>query len=95
MGDPSIPKEHYEIYAGGQVVQIDNFRSLNVSAGGKTKTSSAGSQDKGFAGALKAFVSAVINGTPPAVDEGELIETSLATLAVLESLRTGKRVDLS
>ncbi|MEK9676862.1 MAG: bi-domain-containing oxidoreductase [Rhodospirillaceae bacterium] len=94
MGDPSVPKELYEIYAGGQVLRLDNFRSLAVSAGGKTTTSTAGSQDKGFAGALKAFVLAVTNGTPPAVDEGELIETSLATLAVLESLRTGERVGL-
>ena len=36
-----------------------------------------------------AFVEAVRGGGPAPVDEAELIETSLATVAILESLQTG------
>ncbi|MBT3910815.1 MAG: hypothetical protein HOF27_14250, partial [Rhodospirillaceae bacterium] len=53
-----------------------------------------GAQDKGFDGALKAFAAAVAGGGPAPIDEAELIETSAATIAVLESLRSGTRVDL-
>ena len=50
--------------------------------------------DKGFENALQAFTQAVANGGPAPIDENELIESSLATLAVLESLQTGSRIDL-
>ncbi|MBT3238431.1 MAG: Gfo/Idh/MocA family oxidoreductase [Rhodospirillaceae bacterium] len=93
MGDTSVSKERIEAYGGGAVYTIDNFRSASFTDNGKTETSSSG-QDKGFKGSLKAFVDAVRSGGTPPIDEAELIETSLATIAVLESLRDGRRVDL-
>jgi predicted dehydrogenase len=92
LGDAAHPKEWIEIYAGGNVVFIDNFRSLTITENGSVQKSGSG-QDKGFAGALKAFVDGVKNGGP-AIDENELIETSVATMAILESLSEGARIDL-
>ena len=94
LGDDSYGKERIEAFAGGTVVIIDNFRSLAVTEDGRTTTKKARSQDKGHGAALKAFADAVATGGPPAIDEAELIETSLATLALAESLQTGARVDL-
>ena len=92
LGDAAHPKEWIEIYAGGNVVFIDNFRTLTITRNGSAqKTSSR--QDKGFAGALKAFVDGVKNGAP-AIDENELIETSMATMAILDSLAAGARIDV-
>ena len=51
-------------------------------------------KDKGFAAALSAFTNAVRNSGPAPIDESELIESSLATLAVLESLQSGARIDM-
>ena len=95
LGDTAFSKELFEVYAGGSVATIDNFRTMTVTENGRvSKRSSRGGQDKGFRGALQAFVDAVAGGGPAPVDESELVESSLATIAVLESLRDGGRVDL-
>ncbi|MEK9754429.1 MAG: hypothetical protein VW338_14645 [Rhodospirillaceae bacterium] len=54
-----------------------------------------GAQSKGAKAALAAFVAAVKAGGPAPVDEAELVETSAATLAVMESLRSGEAVALA
>jgi predicted dehydrogenase/NADPH:quinone reductase-like Zn-dependent oxidoreductase len=92
LGDTSFSKERIEAFAGGSVVTIDNFLSLTVTADGRTRTRKA-SQDKGHAAELLAFVKGVGEGRAP-VDEAELVETSRATLAVLDSLREGRRIPL-
>jgi predicted dehydrogenase/threonine dehydrogenase-like Zn-dependent dehydrogenase len=92
LGDTSFSKERFEAFAGGSVVTIDNFLTLTVTADGRTRTEKA-SQDKGHAAELAAFVEGVAEGRAP-VDEAELAETSRATLAVLESLRDGRRIAL-
>ena len=94
LGDSGIGKELFEGYAGGTVATIDNFRSLTVSVDGRAKTEKTSAQDKGFRQELNAFVEAVVKGGEAPIDESELIETSLATVAVMESLRDGRRVDL-
>jgi predicted dehydrogenase len=92
-GDTAFSKELIEAYAAGSVVVIDNFRSLTVVADGKEKRTGGGvDQDKGHADQLKAFVAAVAAGGRAPVDEAELVETSLATIAIAESLRTGAPV---
>jgi predicted dehydrogenase len=95
LGDASFGKEMIEVYAAGTVVRIDEFRSCVVVANGRTVTQrSRAGQDKGHAAEMAAFVAAVHAGGEPPVSEAELIESSLATLAVLESLQTGQRIDL-
>jgi len=92
-GDASSGKERIEAHAGGASYAIDDFRALTVSGDSTTKPWK-GVQDKGFDAALKAFAEAVAKGGPAPVDEAELVETSAATLAVVESLRTGSAVEL-
>ena len=95
LGDTAYSKELIEGYAGGRVVTIDDFRSFTTTAGGRVERSSkARAQDKGHADGLRAFVAAVASGGPAPVDEAEMIETSLATIAVRESLQTGATVEL-
>ena len=93
LGDNAYPKENYEIYAGGSVIALNNFKTLTVTSGGTTQKSGI-NQDKGYKNSLIAFVEAVKSGGPAPIDEEELLETSHATLAILESLRTGRRVKL-
>lgn len=94
QGDTAASKERFECFAGGTVIAIDNFLSLSVTAGGKTKVEKALGQDKGHRAELEAFVRAVASGGAAPVDEAELLETSLATIAILDSLRDGRRVSL-
>ena len=92
QGDEAVGKERIEAYAGGHSYTIDDYRRLEVSGASGSKQSSR--QDKGIADALRTFTPAVAAGTGPAGDEGELIETTAATIAVMESLRLGARIEL-
>ena len=93
QGDSAYSKERFECFAGGTVVTIDNFLTLSITENGRTRTTKAVSQDKGHRAELEAFVAGVKAGKAP-VDEAELLETSLATIAILESLQDGRRVRL-
>jgi len=93
QGDAAAGKERIEAYCGGKSYAIDDFRHFSMSSGAR-QTSNSSTQDKGFQGALAAFTQAAANGGPAPVEEAELIETSVATIAVMESLRSGQRVDL-
>jgi predicted dehydrogenase len=94
-GDAAFSKELVECYAGGTVFVIDNFRTATLISDGKEKSAGSGlDQDKGHADQLKAFVTAVATGGRAPVDEAELIETSLATIAIGEALRNGAPVNL-
>lgn len=96
LGDTAFSKERFEAFAGGTVVTIDNFLELTVAADGRVRRDKARlGQDKGHPAELAAFVKAVTAGGPAPVDEAETIEASLATIAVVESLRDGSRVTVT
>lgn len=90
LGDGNRTKERIEVHAGGRTVEIEDFRKY-TGPDGKTDTAS---QDKGHTAALKAFADAAASGGPAPVDETELFETSLASIAVVEALRTGAAIRL-
>lgn len=90
-GDTSLPKERIEVFCGGRAAVLDDFTRLSLSALGSTKTTSA-SQDKGHKQQITAFIAAVTDGAAPPIEQDQLIETSAATIAVVESLRTGERI---
>lgn len=95
LGDTAYSKELIEAFAGGTVININDFRGLTVTAGGKeSKSGRSMEQDKGHTAELQAFAEAVAAGGPAPADEAELVQSSLATIAVLESLQRGAQVDL-
>ena len=95
LGDTTCGKELIEAYAGSGVVRIEDFRRLTIAGNGRVrKKRPRGGQDKGHRAELRAFVKAVVSGGPPPIEEAQLLNSSLATIAVLESLATGARVVL-
>ncbi len=93
LGDTAISKEYIEMFAGGRAATLDDFRTLTLAADGRARTSSA-TQDKGRDGQLAAFAASIRSGGDAPIDPAELIETSAAIIAVMDSLRTGNRIDL-
>ncbi len=93
LGDTALAKEYIEMFAGGRAATLDDFRTLSLAADGRVKSSSA-NQDKGHKQQLAAFVKSITEHGDVPIDPAELIETSAATIAVLESLRTGNRMEL-
>ena len=93
LGDSAMPKELIEVYVGGMAVVLQDYQELIISSEGK-KIKNTYRQDKGLNGSINAFVNAVCFGGTAPIDEFELVETSHATLAVLEALRCGKKISL-
>ena len=68
---------------------------MTVTAGGKeSKIGGSMEQDKGHTAELEAFAAAVAAGESAPADEAELVQSSFATIAVLESLQQGGPVNL-
>jgi len=88
-GDKSYPKERLEVFGGGTIAVLDDFRELTVSRGGKRKRIRRLSQEKGFDEEIAAFFRAVKEGGVPPIPLASLAATTRATFAIEESLRTG------
>jgi len=92
-GDIAFPKERVEIFGGGSVAVLDDFRRLELVQRGRKKVhKSRLRQDKGHQEECNAFISAVQKGSSLPIPFEELVATSLTTLAIEESLRSGEAV---
>ena len=89
-GDPAISKERLEVYGEQRAAVLDDFRSLELAAGGRSKTSKSANQDKGFEAEMKGFVQAARSGAEMPIPFAELAASTRATFAILESLRSGQ-----
>lgn len=91
-GDTSLPKERFEAFGGGLAAVLDDFRRLELHRGGKTEVEKS-AQDKGHRAELACFVDAVA-GRAPAPPAESYLASMQATLALLDSLRSGRAVEL-
>ncbi len=85
-GSKDFPKERIEIFAGGRVLQCDNFR-VSREFGGRRKFRTRG-QDKGHAAELKAFVNAIRSGGAWPIPVDELLEVSRVTLQADQQIQS-------
>ncbi len=92
-GDKAFPKERVEVYAGGRVAVLDDYRSLEMIHGGRRKViRSRLRQDKGHRAEWEAFTAVILAGGPPPIPYEHLFGVTRATFAAVESLRSGKKV---
>ncbi len=92
-GDKSFPKERVEVFCGGSVAVLDDFRSLELVRDGRKRTIRK-AQDKGWAAEWGAFANAIHTGGGPTIPYEQLIGVTRATFATIESLRTGEKVEI-
>jgi predicted dehydrogenase len=85
-GAASFPKERIEVFGGGRVLQLDNFRRLKGYGWPNFRKMNLWRQDKGQKGCAKAFLDAVQSGDP-AIEPNEIFEVAEVTLEVDELLR--------
>ena len=89
-------------FAGGSVGSIDYFNVADTALkkehfeafGGGQHVVEDDFREKGQAEEVKQFVQAVTTGGPMPIPLDEIFESTRATLAVLESMRTGQAVEL-
>jgi predicted dehydrogenase len=91
-GDKSFPKERVEVFCGGAVAVLDDFRVLQMTKDGKRKEVKLMGQDKGHFNEMQALVSGIRSGQAPIAYE-QLIGVTKATFAAVESIRkNGERI---
>jgi predicted dehydrogenase len=90
-GDKTFSKERVEVFGGGAVAVLDDFRRLELVRHGHRKVlKSRLRQDKGHQGEWEAFVAAVReNGLPPIALQ-DIVAVSLTTFRIQEALRCGE-----
>lgn len=86
-GHKSFPKERLQVFAGGRVLDLDNFRRLRGYGWPGFRKMALWCQDKGQKACAAAFVEAIRRGGPAPVPFDSLRETSRISIAVAEVLR--------
>jgi predicted dehydrogenase/threonine dehydrogenase-like Zn-dependent dehydrogenase len=90
-GNSRFPKETLDATGGGRTALLDNFRRAAVWSGRRTSaTRSSRGQDKGQRHQVAEFVAACRAGSRMPISLESLLATTRATLAVGESLASGK-----
>jgi len=94
QGGPKSPKEYLEVFGGGLTAQLHNFESVIYYEGDRS-SKSRWRVNKGQKEEMDAYIECVRSAKPMPISLTELIDTTLATLAVVESLKTGTPVHLA
>lgn len=79
-GHNSFPKERLEIFGGGRILVLDNYRKLRGYGWPQFRSMNLWNQNKGAREMALAFVSAVRSGRPAPIPFEELIETARLTV---------------
>lgn len=85
-GHVSFPKERLEVFAGGSVLQLDNFRKLRGFGWPGFKRMNLWRQDKGQLACAAAFVDAIANNLPSPIAVDEILEVARITITIANSL---------
>jgi len=89
-GDKSTSKERVEVFGGGSVAILEDFRRLELVRNGRKQiTRARWGQDKGHKAEMQAFVDALLGKTPPIPFE-QVVGSTLATLRLQSSCQTGQ-----
>lgn len=88
-GHRSFAKERLEVFCGGRILQLDNFRRLRGFGWPGFKKMNLWRQDKGNLACVAAFVDAIQHGKPAPISFQDLIATTRSTFAVVEALKSG------
>jgi len=92
-GSKQLPKEHIEVFCGGNVIVIDDFNKMTIYSSKKRKQKFK-KKDKGHQEELKQFINSIKTGKPAPISFEECYHSTLATLKVLNSIESKRRIEL-
>lgn len=93
VGDKSFSKERLEVYSGGKVGVLDDFRLLEIIGNGKKVKKKSANQDKGQANQIIKTVESFKNNTSP-IPFNELVNGMLVIFAAKKSLISGQSIQI-
>lgn len=86
-GHKSFPKERLEVFCGGRILQLDNFRQLHSFGWSRVKPEKLWRQDKGQRACAQAFIDAIKNGGCTPIAREEIFEVSRVSIEIANLLR--------
>jgi predicted dehydrogenase len=92
-GNKSYSKERMEVYSQGRTLIIDNFRKTE-GFGFKGFSSLSTKLDKGHKAQFELLIKSVKEGGKPLIPLDELVNTTKAGFAAIESLKTGSVIHI-
>jgi predicted dehydrogenase len=84
-GSKAFPKERLEVFGGGAVLQLDNFRRMRGFGWPGFSKMNLMRQDKGQKACVAAFLDAIRNGSQPPIPLGEILEVSRVSIEAARS----------
>jgi len=94
-GDKAYPKEELEVFFGGRVAALHDWRRLETVFKGRRKVRRHRlRQDKGHENAWRTFLTAIQGEGKPPIPYDQLLGVTRASFAALEALRTGDPVQI-
>ena len=82
-GHRSFPKERLEVFCGGRILQLDNFRKLTGYGWPNFRRMNLWRQDKGHRPEAVAFCRAIQTGEPSPIPFAELVEVTQLSFVVV------------
>ena len=92
-GDKSVPKERVEVFCGGAVAVLDDFRRLTLVRAGRRKVHKT-AQDKGWRAEWQAFARAIRSEGGPTIPYEHLFGVTQASFAAIQALQSGSAVEI-
>ncbi len=92
-GDKSFPKERLEVFCGGRIAVLNDFRALETVRDGR-RTLVKQAQDKGWRDEWIAFAHAIRTGGQSPIPDEQMVGVTKATFAAVESLRTRVPIEI-
>ena len=92
-GSKSYEKERIEVYSQERTAIINNFRKLETFGFKNLKSFKTG-LDKGHKNQFESLINTTIKGGNPLIPFEEIVNTTKASFAAIESLKQGKWIDL-
>jgi predicted dehydrogenase/threonine dehydrogenase-like Zn-dependent dehydrogenase len=94
-GDKAYPRERVEVFGGGAVGAIENFKRASFVQGWRSQCMrNLFSLDRGYRGEFEALLEAIRTGKTPPVRVEDYLYTTLTTFAIEQSLQSGKPIEV-
>ncbi len=93
-GDKACAKERVQVFSGGRIAILNDYRSLETWQDGSHHTEKNMGQNKGHAASWHAFMNAAVNGGEAPVPTEQIFAGMNACFAVLESIREQDQIIL-
>jgi len=94
-GDKSFSKERVEVFGGGAVAVLEDFRRLELVRGGRKRVmENRLTQDKGHRGEWQAWAEAIVGKRAEPIPFDEIVASTLATLRIAEARASGQGCEI-